>query len=78
VWTGPNDTAAATVLDCIGAGNYSIAYHWGGPLEGWTRYVPGRCGVTGLCNLTTIDKYDALMVLITASGVQCEDMPVDP
>jgi len=78
VWTGANGTAAATALDCIGAGNYSIAYYWGGPLEGWSRYVPGRCDVTGLCSLVTVDKYDNLMILITASGVQCEDMPVDP
>jgi hypothetical protein len=26
--------------------------------------------------LTTVNEYDSLLVLITASGVQCKDMPV--
>jgi len=37
--------------------------------------VPDRPEIS---TLTTVDKYDSLMVLITASGVVCQDMPVVP
>jgi hypothetical protein len=39
------------------------------------RYVPGDAA---LSNMTSLDKYDNLLVLVTASGVQCLGMPVDP
>ncbi len=79
VWTGANDTPAETALSCIAGppAEFAIAYQWTGPLTGWLRYVPDRCAEPGLCTLTTVDKYDSLLVMITASGVQCE-MPVDP
>jgi hypothetical protein len=72
VWTGADATAADTALDCI-AGNFAIAY----ALEagGWLRYVPGDPDIT---TLATVDKYDSLLVLVTASGVQCLGMPVEP
>jgi parallel beta-helix repeat protein len=72
VWTGADATAADTVLNCI-AGNFAIAY----ALEagGWLRYVPGDPAIT---TLATVDKYDSLLVLVTASGVQCLGMPVEP
>jgi parallel beta-helix repeat protein len=72
VWTGADDTAADTALNCI-AGNFAIAY--GLEAGGWLRYVPGQPDIT---TLATVDKYDNLLVLITASGVQCLEMPVDP
>jgi parallel beta-helix repeat protein len=80
VWTGANDTPAETALSCIAGppAEFAIAYQWTGPLTGWLRYVPDRCAEPGLCTLTTVDKYDSLLVMITASGVQCENMPVDP
>jgi len=69
VWTGGNNTPAETALSCI-AGKFSIAYQWDG--ANWKRYVPGST----ISNLTTVNKYDSLLVLVTASGVQCKDMPV--
>jgi hypothetical protein len=72
VWSGADATAADTALSCI-AGNFAIAY----ALEagGWLRYVPGDPAIT---TLATVDKYDSLLVLVTASGVQCLGMPVEP
>jgi parallel beta-helix repeat protein len=72
VWTGATGTDPATVLGCID-GSYAIAYHWDG--SAWTRYVPDDPAIT---TLTTVDKYDSLLVLVTDSGVQCQDMPVEP
>jgi hypothetical protein len=37
--------------------------------------VPAQPDIT---TLTTVDKYDNLLVLVTASDVQCLGMPVDP
>jgi hypothetical protein len=37
--------------------------------------VPGQPDIT---TLATVDKYDSLLVLVTASGVQCLGMPVEP
>ena len=72
VWTGADATPADTALGCI-AGDFAIAYL----LEagGWLRYVPGDPGIT---TLATVDKYDSLLVQVTASGVQCLGMPVEP
>ena len=75
VWTGADATAADTALNCIAGPpvQFDIAYK----LEGssWLRYVPGDPDIT---TLATVDKYDNLLVLVTASGVQCLGMPVDP
>jgi len=62
-------------LSCIAGPplQFAIAYLYEG--AAWKRYVPDDPGIT---TLTTVDKYDSLLVLITASGVQCADMPVDP
>jgi hypothetical protein len=76
VWTGATGTDAADVLSCID-GLYSIAYQWVAAEGKWLRYVPGRCGEANMCTLTTVSKYDSLLVLIKGSGVQCI-MPVDP
>jgi hypothetical protein len=38
----------------------------------WLRYIPGR---PELSNITAVNKYDSLLVLITADGVSCQ-MPV--
>jgi parallel beta-helix repeat protein len=75
VWTGADSTAAETALSCIAGPpvQFAIAYHWDG--TAWKRYVPDDPGIT---TLTTVDKYDSLLVLITASGAQCKDMPVVP
>jgi len=75
VWTGANGTAAEAALSCI-AGNFAVAYEWDG--TSWKNYIPGRCAEAGMCTLTTVNKYDSLLVLVTASGVQCKDMPVNP
>jgi parallel beta-helix repeat protein len=75
VWTGADGTAAETALSCIAGPpvQFAIAYHWDG--SAWKRYVPDDPGIT---TLTTVGKYDSLLVLITASGAQCADMPVEP
>jgi len=75
VWTGADATSAATALSCIAGPppEFAIAYHWDGAT--WKRYVPDDAAIT---TLTSVDQYDSLLVLITASGVQCEDMPVEP
>jgi hypothetical protein len=75
VWTGSNSTPAETALSCI-AGKFDIAYQWDG--SDWKRYVPGRCAEPNMCDLTTVNKYDSLLVLVRPSGVQCKDMPVSP
>jgi uncharacterized repeat protein (TIGR01451 family) len=72
VWTGADATAADTALNCI-AGNFAIAYAL--DAGGWLRYVPGQPDIT---TLATVDKYDSLLVLVTASEVQCLGMPVEP
>jgi len=75
VWTGATGTGPATVLSCID-GNYVIAYRYVALNQSFQRYVPGNAA---LSNMTNLNKYDNLLVLVTtAAGVQCQDMPVDP
>jgi hypothetical protein len=63
------------VLSCID-GNYVIAYRLVALNQSFQRYVPGNAA---LSNMTNVNKYDDLLVLVTtAAGVQCQDMPVDP
>ena len=75
VWTGADGTAAETVFSCIAGPPVQFAIAYALDAGGWLRYVPGDPGIT---TLTTVDKYDSMLVLITASGVQCADMPVEP
>jgi hypothetical protein len=72
VWTGATDTDPATALSCI-EGNYAIAYRFTAVGQTFQRYVPAD---TALSNMTNVDQYDSLLVLVTASGVQCQGMPV--
>jgi parallel beta-helix repeat protein len=75
VWTGPTGTDPATALSCID-GNYVIAYRYVALTQTFQRYVPGNAV---LSTMTNLNKYDSLLVLVTtAAGVQCQDMPVDP
>jgi parallel beta-helix repeat protein len=75
VWTGPTGTDPATALSCID-GNYVIAYRYVALTQAFQRYVPGNAT---LSTMTNLNKYDSLLVLVTtAAGVQCQDMPVDP
>jgi hypothetical protein len=74
VWTGASATDPATVLSCIN-GSYAIAYRFVAVGQTFERYVPGDAA---LSTMTSVDKYDSLLVLVTASGVQCLGMPVDP
>jgi parallel beta-helix repeat protein len=74
VWTGASGTDPATVLSCID-GDYAIAYRFVAVGQTFERYVPGDAV---LSNMTNLDKYDSLLVLVTASGVQCLGMPVEP
>ena len=74
-WSGANATDPGTVLACI-SGKYSIAYAWEGPTAGFKRYVEG-CAIPGICNMSPLNKYDTLLVNITAAGVTCV-MPVAP
>ena len=74
VWSGPDATDPGTALACI-AGKYSIAYAWEGPTTGFKRHVEG-CPVPGICNMAPLNKYDALLVNITADA-SCV-MPVAP
>lgn len=74
VWTGPTGTDPATVLSCID-GFYAIAYRYVAANQTWQRYIPGD---DVLSNMTNLNKYDSLLVLVTGSGVVCQDMPVDP
>jgi len=72
-WSGPDATDPTTALTCI-SGKFSIGYMWVGtstPPQ-WLRYVPGQ---PLLSNITALNKYDSLLVDITASGVSCV-MPV--
>jgi len=74
-WSGADGATPATALACI-EGKFSIAYAYDptaaqGP---WLRYVPAR---PELSNLTVVNKYDPLLVLITAASVTCA-MPVAP
>jgi parallel beta-helix repeat protein len=73
-WSGANATDPGTVLACI-SGKYSIAYAWEGPTAGFKRYVEG-CAIPGICNMAPLNKYDALLVNITADA-SCV-MPVAP
>jgi parallel beta-helix repeat protein len=73
-WSGANATDPGTVLACV-AGKYSIAYAWEGPTAGFKRYVEG-CAVPGICNMAPLNKYDTLLVNITAAA-SCV-MPVAP
>jgi len=72
-WSGADATDPGTALACI-SGKYNIAYAWEGPAAGFKRYVQG-CAIPGICNMGALDKYDTMLVLITASGVTCQ-MPV--
>jgi parallel beta-helix repeat protein len=74
-WSGADATDPGTALACIG-GDYSIAYAWEGPTAGFKRYVEG-CAIPGICNMAALNKYDTLLVNISAAGVSCE-MPVAP
>jgi parallel beta-helix repeat protein len=73
-WSGTDGTDPGTALACI-AGKYSIAYAWEGPTAGFKRYVEG-CAIPGICNMAALDKYDTLLVNITAAA-SCV-MPVAP
>ena len=74
-WSGPDATDPATALACI-SGDYSIAYAWEGPTVGFRRHVEG-CAIEGICNMGPLDKYDSVLVNITAADVSCT-MPVAP
>jgi len=73
-WSGANATDPGTALACI-AGKYNIAYAWEGPTAGFKRYVEG-CAIPGICNMSPLNKYDTLLVFITAAAT-CQ-MPVAP
>jgi len=75
VWSGANATDPGTALACI-AGKYNIAYAWEGPTAGFKRHVEG-CAIPGICNMSPLNKYSAMLVSITAAGVTCV-MPVAP
>jgi len=74
-WSGADGTDPGTALACI-SGKYSIAYAWEGPTAGFKRWVEG-CAIPGICNMSPLNKYDTLLVNITAAGVTCV-MPVAP
>ena len=74
-WSGADATDPSTALACI-AGEYSIAYAWEGPTAGFKRHVEG-CAIPGICNMAALNKYDALLVNISAADASCE-MPVAP
>jgi hypothetical protein len=74
-WSGADATDPGTALGCI-SGDYSIAYAWEGPTAGFRRYVEG-CAIPGICTMSALDKYDTLLVNITAAGASCT-MPVAP
>ncbi len=75
VWTGADGTAAETVFSCIAGPPAQFAIAYALDAGSWLRYVPDDPDIT---TLTTVDQYDSLLVLITASGVQCADMPIEP
>jgi len=72
-WSGADatDPAAVLGLSCL-SGRYAIAYEWVGSSQQWLRYIPGN---SLLSNITAVNKYDSLLIAITAAGVSC-DMPV--
>jgi hypothetical protein len=74
VWSGANATDPGTALACI-AGKYNIAYAWEGPTAGFKRHVEG-CAIPGICNMSPLNKYSAMLVSITAAAT-CQ-MPVAP
>jgi parallel beta-helix repeat protein len=74
VWSGANATDPGTALACI-AGKYNIAYAWEGPTAGFKRHVEG-CAIPGICNMSPLNKYSAMLVSITAATT-CQ-MPVVP
>jgi len=74
VWSGADATDPGTALACI-AGKYSIAYAWEGPTAGFKRHVEG-CGIPGICNMSPLNKYAAMLVSISAAAT-CQ-MPVVP
>jgi parallel beta-helix repeat protein len=74
-WSGANATDPGTALACI-AGKYSIAYAWESPTAGFKRHVEG-CAIPGICNMAALDKYDTMLVNISAAAVTCV-MPVAP
>jgi parallel beta-helix repeat protein len=74
-WSGADATDPGTTLACI-ADKYSIAYAWEGPTAGFKRYVEG-CAIQGICNMAALNKYDTLLVNISAAGASCA-MPVAP
>jgi parallel beta-helix repeat protein len=74
-WSGAGATDPGTALACI-AGKYSIAYAWEGPTVGFKRHVEG-CAIPGICNMSPLNKYDAMLVNISAAGASCE-MPIAP
>jgi cysteinyl-tRNA synthetase len=71
VWTGPSGTDPGTALACI-ADDYAIAYRLG-PSQAYERYVPGQ---SNLSDMGAVDKYESLLVLTTADGARCEEMPL--
>jgi len=73
VWTGANDTDPEAALECID-GKYSVAYKWTGEARGWERYVPGHCDQVGICNMTSLNTYDPLLVMMTEAAT-CMGMP---
>ena len=75
VWTGPDNTEPATALACI-SGKYGIAYRFIASTQSYQRYVEG-CFVPGICNMAALNRYDSLLVLISAAGATCQ-MPVGP
>jgi parallel beta-helix repeat protein len=74
-WSGAAATDPGAALACI-AGDYSIAYAWEGPTAGFKRHVEG-CAIPGICNMADLNKYDTLLVNISAAGTSCV-MPVAP
>jgi len=75
VWSGADATDPGTALACI-SGKYSIAYAWEGPTVGFKRYVEG-CAIPGICNMSLLSKYSAMLVSISAAGASCV-MPIAP
>lgn len=67
VWTGGSGTDPATALSCI-EGDYAIAYRFVALNQSFERHVPDN---VALSNMTKLEQYDSLMVLVTAGGVRC-------
>jgi cysteinyl-tRNA synthetase len=70
VWTGLSATDPGTALDCI-ADSYAVAYRLDSN-QMYQRYVPGR---TDISDMGAVNKYEPLLVLITADGARCQGMP---